>query len=100
MSLLKLQEKDRRLVILRLLAEQPDYAVNSSVMQTALVDFGHKNSRDTINADYHWLKDQSLVTLTDIEGVVLTATLTLRGQDVANGNATHPGVQRPSPSDL
>lgn len=86
--------QDQRLVILRLLAEMPAYSANSSVLAMALGRFGHAMSRDQVKTELHWLEDQALVDLTDMDAV-LVAKLTERGQDVAAARVTVPGVKRP-----
>lgn len=86
--------EDRRLVVLRVLAEQVQYRANSSVLCHALNHFGHSVSRDQVRTDLAWLGEQQLVLIEDI-GPVLVATLTERGQDVAAGRAIVPGVSRP-----
>lgn len=85
---------DMRLVILRLLVEMPGYRTNSSVLNTALDNFGHTASRDQVKTELQWLTEQGAVTLADI-GPVLVATLTERGQDIAAGRARVPGIKRP-----
>ena len=49
--------EDRRLVILRFLAEDADYAMNTSLLQTALEAVGHGVSREKVNADAAWLEE-------------------------------------------
>ncbi|NBB09332.1 ArsR family transcriptional regulator [Pseudomonas sp. SLFW] len=85
---------DMRLVILRLLAEMPGYRANSSVLNTALDNYGHTASRDQVKTELHWLAEQATLTLSDV-GPVLVATLTERGQDIAAGRARVPGIKRP-----
>lgn len=86
--------RDVRLVILRLLAEMPAYSANSSVLTMALERFGHAVSRDFVRSELTWLKEQGLVTIDDLE-TVLVARLTERGQDVAAARVMVPGVARP-----
>ena len=86
--------QDMRLVILRLLAEMPAYRANSSVLNTALDNYGHSVSRDQVRTELQWLSEQGTVSLDDI-GPVLVATLTERGQDIAAGRARCPGIKRP-----
>lgn len=86
--------EDRRLVILRLLAELACYCANSSVLAMALGSYGHAASRDQVKTDLRWLEEQGLVQVQDIASV-LVATATERGLDVAAGRATVPGVKRP-----
>jgi hypothetical protein len=85
-----------RLTILRVLAGAPAWTANSSIIHTVAVDFGLMASRDLIRTELSWLAEQSLVTIKDM-GALVVATLTERGQDVAEGRVTAPGVQRPSP---
>lgn len=86
--------QDRRLVILRFLAEDQDNKLNTSILQEALDQVGHGVSRDCTETDCAWLAEQGLVT-TELVGPVTVVTLTGRGQDVAEGKATVPGVKRP-----
>lgn len=86
--------EDRRLVLLRLLAELPGYRSNSSVLTTLLDRFGHTVSRDYVKTQLAWLAEQELVNVTDLDGLKL-ATLTERGHDAARGLASVPGVARP-----
>ncbi len=88
--------EDRRLVILRLLAEVDGFEANSSVLQSALESFGHTMSRDSVHTELAWLAEQGLTTGTAMATIVV-AKLTARGLDVAQGKATVPGVKRPGP---
>lgn len=88
--------EDRRLVILRILAEMPTYKANSSVLHSVLNQWGHDPSRDQVKTELLWLEEQQLVAVESIgDGAVLLATLTERGADVAAGRARVPGVKRP-----
>lgn len=97
MSFKQYMTEDRRLVILRLLKDCGGYAANESVIETALEGMGHIVSRDTVRSDLSWLSEQELTTLETVGTRIFVATLTKRGEDVALGHATHPGVKRPSP---
>ena len=77
---------DRRLVILRLLEQAPDYRGNAYLLQSALEGFGHAVG----------MMEQGLVQFETV-GSVGIATLTQRGADVANGRSVVPGVKRPAP---
>jgi len=90
-------EKDRRLVILRALTEEPDYALNESTIQFLLKQYGHGVGRDRVRLDISWLSEQSLVTVEDLAGRMMVATITQRGVDVASGNSSNAGVKRPAP---
>lgn len=89
---------DLRLVILRLLAEDPDYRINSSILQHSLDLFGHNVSRDKLHTELAWLAEQDLVKCESITSI-LVASLTQRGLDVAQGRAAVPGVKRPGPGE-
>lgn len=92
-----LVEQDRRLTILRMLAETPGYELNGSVVQMSLEKFAHRVSRDRVIADFGWLSEQGLVKAKPYTMSVWVAQLTQRGLDVVEGRVEHPGVKRPSP---
>lgn len=85
-----------RLCLLRFLLSAPSYRANSSILHQVADTFGLSATRDQIKAQLAWLKEQSLVETEELMGLVV-ASLTERGQDVAGGRATCPGVQRPGP---
>lgn len=85
---------DRRLVILRLLAELPMYRANSSVLAVALERFGYASTHKQVKTELGWLQEQALVTLDDL-GAVLVATATEGGLEAAAGRAMVLGVARP-----
>ena len=91
--------EDRRLVLLRLLSEQPGYRANSSNLHAGLYSLGIVASRDDVTTDLHWLREQGLVQLESVPEVpeLVIARITARGDDVANGGAIVPGVRRPGP---
>lgn len=90
------EQEDRRLVLLRLLAEDNDYRINSSILQQSLDLYGHSVSRDKLHAEIHWLQEQDLVTYEQLNSVMVV-TLTQRGLDIAQGRSSTPGVKRPGP---
>ncbi|MFQ5776308.1 MAG: ArsR family transcriptional regulator [Kiloniellaceae bacterium] len=86
-----------RLTLLRLLGNGGGgYAANESVLCDAVNRFGFNASRDAVRVEIVWLAEQDLLSVEDVEGV-LVATLTKRGLDVAEGRARVPGVKRPGP---
>lgn len=91
--------EDRRLVMLRLLSEQPGYRMNSSNLHAGLHHLAVAASRDDVATDLHWLRDQSLVQLETVPEApsLYLVTITARGNDVAVGNASVPGISRPTP---
>jgi hypothetical protein len=56
--------------------------------------YGHNISRDLVVSHLTWLQEQALLTLENVGGIQV-ATLSARGEDVAAGRATVPGVKRP-----
>lgn len=94
MSFANFLREDQRLVILRILNELPGYTSNSSVIYEALTRYGHNPSRDQVKVELRWLEEQGLVTVDDIQ-TVLVVRLAERGADVAAGRAIVPGVKRP-----
>lgn len=104
MSFSRLVDEDRRLVILRLLAEDPDYTINDSLLTKMLPGFGHGVSADRLRGDLHWLAEQGLLALDCIPrpsapdaSLLYVARLLERGDDVAHGRAAASGVARPRP---
>lgn len=91
--------EDRRLVLLRLLSEQPGYRANSSNLHAGLYALGVPGSRDDVTTDLHWLRDQGYLRLENVpEAPGLTvAEITTSGDDVAKGHAVVPGVRKPGP---
>lgn len=96
-SLASTLAEDRRAIILRVLHDQGDFALNDGVLQEALDRLGgHRVARDVVRADLAWLEELALLAVEKV-GPVWCATLTHRGADVATGRAVVPGVKRPSP---
>ena len=92
--------EDRRLIILRSLADVPNYRLNEQVLQTGLNAFGHHAGRDLVRADILYLAEHGLVRVEKLPapgGELWLAALTAIGEDVANGRL-HPGVARPRPA--
>lgn len=94
MSLQNAIAASQRLLMLRLLLELPGYSTNTSMLDSAMAAYGHRVSRDKVEAMAAWLAEMELVTIKDL-GSVKVVTLTGRGQDVASGEAEVPGVDRP-----
>ena len=98
MNFADLITEDRRLVILRVLAEDPGYALNMYLIQDCLKLLGHAVSMDRVVTDLDWLAEQGLITVSGVSGVKV-ASLTVRGADVASGRAVVTGVKRPLPGE-
>lgn len=86
----------RRLALLQLLAEAPEYEAGQDLLYMALPDQGLAASADQVAGELAWLAEQGLVSLAEI-GRVRLARITARGLDVARGLAQVPGVARPRP---
>jgi Fe2+ or Zn2+ uptake regulation protein len=87
--------EDRRLVILRTLAQAPGYSANDSILHAVLEGFGHSVSRDTVCIDLAWLAEQNLIQTSEVASVVIAKVLR-RGTEAATGVITVPGVKKPS----
>lgn len=98
MSYSEIVTADRRLMILRALAEDPEYSHNDAVLQRMLGAVGHTISADRLRTELRWLEEQGLVGIDPVGGMgMMVARLTQRGEDVARGRTTAPGVARPRP---
>ena len=93
MSLRDLLEEDRRLVILRSLVDVGGEA-NESILNDCLDAYGHRVSRDQVRAQLAWLQEQGVVTIETV-GSYMVASLTGRGQDVAEGRCVVPAIKKP-----
>lgn len=91
---------DARLAILRILAQDPGYSHNHSVLRDA-VEFGTAItlSEDEIKDHLAWLENEALVE-TEIVGRFTLAKLTDKGLSVAEGKTRIDGISRPRPEDL
>jgi len=89
-------QQDRRLVVLRMLAQDADYSHNEYILGEALRVYGHRISADLLRSELSWLAEQGLLVVEDVSGVLI-AKLTRRGKDVAEGAVAVPGVKRPEP---
>ena len=85
-----------RITILRFLEDAPRYTSNLSVLGALLPQYGLEMTRDQIRGELAWLAEQGLIATEEAAGLVI-ATATVRGVEVAQGIARHPGVRRPGP---
>ena len=53
--------EDRRLVVLRVLAESSGYTANEFILQQMLEQFGHVVSIDRVRTDLAWLQEQQML---------------------------------------
>lgn len=86
----------RRLEILKLLVEDPDYSINDILLQELLRERGLAVSMALLRADIAWLEEVNLVTSRELPGCVV-AVLLNDGVDVVNGMSRIPGIARPRP---
>ena len=93
MSIQGILDAQQRLVILRSLLDIGG-AANESILNDCLDAYGHRVSRDQVRTHITWLAEQGLVTI-NMVGSCMVASLTGRGQDVAEGRTTVPGVKKP-----
>lgn len=97
MSYADIVSADRRLRILKLLAESNAYTASADLLRTVLASMGHAVSHDRLGTDLEWLREQDLIALERVGDVPLARVLP-RGVDAARGVASVPGVARPGPA--
>jgi hypothetical protein len=88
--------KHRRLAILRFLKDCDGYAANGSILRDVLNGVGVSSTADQVTTELAWLREQGMISLDDL-GSLMLATATTRGVEIAQGLASHPDIQRPSP---
>jgi hypothetical protein len=88
--------KHRRLAILRFLKDCDAYSANGSIIRDVLNGVGVGSTSDQVTTELAWLREQGMIQIDDL-GSVLLATATTRGVEIAQGLASHPDIQRPSP---
>ena len=84
-----------RLLILQELQKAPAYTHNAYTLKKLLQQHGEAASTDTLKTQLQWLHEQGLVLVK--QEAIWIATLTARGDDVANGLSHVPNVARPEP---
>ena len=98
MSFQQTLTEDRRLSLLLVLLESSGYSANAFLMRDVAEQvYGHVATNDQVATDIAWLAEQGLVTSKTV-GRVTLATLTRRGEDVASGRGSVPGVKKRGPS--
>ncbi|HHK74840.1 MAG TPA: hypothetical protein ENJ57_06710 [Rhizobiales bacterium] len=88
--------KHRRLTILKFLLDSPEYTSNASILEEVCNSFGVTSNRDQIVGDIQWLKEVGFVS-SNGQGDFIVVSATARGVEIAQGKASHEGVQRPRP---
>ena len=98
MSIQGILDAQQRLVILRSLLDIGG-AANESILNDCLDQLGTgRVTRDRVKTLLAWLEEQGLVRIERLVQVQV-AHLTGRGQDVAEGRASVPGVKKPRAED-
>jgi len=96
-TLEQIMERETRLVVLRVLAEQPDQRLNSSLIEEQLREaWAINRTREWLHTQLRYLADIGATTTTEA-GSVLIATLTRRGLDHVERRLMLDGVKKPSP---
>lgn len=85
-----------RLAVLRFLAEDNDYKLNTSVLQDGLEAIGLDMTRAQVETICDWLAERDLVAVSMV-GAVKVVKLLERGADVATGRVQVEGIKRPGP---
>jgi predicted transcriptional regulator len=102
MNLTKVLAEDRRLAMLRTLAEVPGYNLNEDIVRQVLERLGSPGAtKDLIRADLQFLEQHGLIRVEKMPkatGDLWIAHLLLAGQDVANGRP-HAGIAQLQPDD-
>lgn len=91
-------ERDARLIILRMLAQETSWMLNEVLLQRGLETFGHNHSRDFVKTQLRAMADLNAVTLREA-GTVLVATITPAGLDHVERRGLIEGIARPSPGE-
>lgn len=82
--------EDQRLLILQTLTAAPEQTLTAARLRTVLQEARHQVSADALSALLAWLDEAGLIVL--MGAAVPVARLTVRGEDIAAGQARHPGV--------
>jgi len=97
MSYQDLKNAEIRLTIVQLLAQDPGYDLNETILGKLVNEFGYELSKDGLRTHLAWLAEQGLVTVRMVAERLQVAKLTSRGNDAAYGRINAPGVARPTP---
>lgn len=96
MSYQQILDENRRLVILRFLHEITTNTANESVLETATNQIGVISTREDIRDDLKFLQDRGCVKIEWYADKCMVATLTRRGQYVAEGKEIIYGIKKPA----
>ena len=87
---------DRRLVMLRAMAEVPDYALRETVLIRLLEGERLALGQTELREEFTWLADRGLITV-EYHDDIQVGRITPRGLDAAAGRVAVDGVARPRP---
>ncbi|HEY9081330.1 ArsR family transcriptional regulator [Magnetovibrio sp.] len=97
MSVKEVFQEDRRLVILRLLAEDRAGSLNERVLQKALATYGHNLNDTELREDLQFLETELALSIEKIaDGKLWVAELQRRGELHLERQDIIDGVARPS----
>lgn len=96
MTSASLQQENRRLAILQLLAAEPGYRLNDVILQQLLEQLGYVVPLSLVRAELAWLERLGQLTTQELPGCTVAALL-MSGVDTAKGGAYIPGIARPRP---
>src|SRR4051794_21562037 len=88
--------EDARLIILRELHAQSNYALNDSLLREVLEGFGISKTRPWVREELNYLREVGAVSLS-IAGSVTVAQLLPKGVEHVERRQLIEGVKRPSP---
>lgn len=88
--------EDARLIILRELYAQSNYALNDGLLQQTLEGFGIAKTREWVREEINYLANVGAVSSMAI-GSVVVATLLPKGVEHVERRLVIEGVKRPSP---
>lgn len=88
--------QEARLIILRELHAQSNFALNDSLLQQTLENFGIAKTREWVREEISYLADVGAVSKTAI-GSVVVACLLQKGVEHVERRLVIEGVKRPSP---
>lgn len=91
--------EDARLIILRELHAQSNYALNDSLLQQTLESFGIARTREWVREEIGYLETMGAVAKT-VAGTVTVARLLPKGVEHVERRIVIEGVKRPSPPEF
>ncbi|CAM5397703.1 hypothetical protein AFEL58S_01986 [Afipia felis] len=88
--------EEARLIILRELYAQTNYALHDGLLQQVLESWGISKSRDWVREELNWLEGMAAITRTE-QGSVVVAQLAPKGVEHVERRLVIEGIKRPSP---